>query len=163
MEMIADLAQADAVLAELCGIDQRLKQIEVAMNTVLDAAKAEAKAKAAPLAARKKTLEAGLAAFSAYNRAELFGKRKSLDRAHGSFGFRLCSKLKTSTRITWEMVLQKLKDYGFKDGIRIKEEVDRDALRSWPKERQELVGVFLDSDDEFFVEVRQEKLKEEAA
>ncbi|WP_027366959.1 host-nuclease inhibitor Gam family protein [Desulfocurvibacter africanus] len=160
---IEDLAQADAVLEELCRIGRKLGEIEAAMNEALDVAKAEAKKAAAPLAARKKELETALATFGAYNKADLFKKRRSVERAFGVFGFRKSTKLKLLSKFTWALVLQRLKELKLEDGIRIKEEVNKEALQTWPEERQETVGVKLDTSDEFFIELSQEKLKEEAA
>ncbi len=163
MMTIEDMTQADAVLEELCRIGRRLGEVEAAMNEALDQAKAEAKKAAAPLAARKKELEEALALFGAYNKADLFKKRKSVERAFGVFGFRKSTKLKLLSKFKWEMVLQRLKELKLTEGIRIKEEVNKEALQAWPEERQETVGVKLDTSDEFFIELRQEKLKEEAA
>lgn len=46
--------------------------------------------------------------------------------------------------------------------IRTKLEVDREALRGWPGERLESVGVKLETVDEFFVELKQEALQNAA-
>lgn len=154
--VVADLKQAEAALAEMAEIDRTAEAREAAMNAAIDAARTEAKALCEPLAARRKELEQALASFAELNKAELFGKRKSLDLGFGTIGFRLSTSIKTVAKITWDMVLQKLKDFGFTEAVRSKESVDKDVLRGWPDERLATVGARREVRDEFFIEINRE-------
>jgi phage host-nuclease inhibitor protein Gam len=157
---IADLNQAGNALAELARLDRDLKAIESDLNEGVDQLKAEAKAKAEPLAARRKELETGLATFAEANKAELFKRPKSRELTFGTIGFRKSTKLLTLPKLTLATVLEKLKSYKFTEAIRKKESVDKDAMRDWPDERLELVGMRRKKEDEFFIELKAEGLGE---
>jgi phage host-nuclease inhibitor protein Gam len=157
---IADLIQAGNALAELARLDRDLKAIESDLNEGVDQLKAEAKAKAEPLAARRKELETGLATFAEANKAELFKRPKSRELTFGTIGFRKSTKLLTLPKLTLATVLEKLKSYKFTEAIRKKESVDKDAMRDWPDERLELVGMRRKKEDEFFIELKAEELGE---
>lgn len=154
--VVADLKQAEAALAEIAEIDRTAEAHEAAMNAAIDAARTEAKALCEPLSARRKELEQALATYAELNKADLFGKRKSVDLGFGTIGFRLSTSVKTAARTTWEMVLQKCKDFGFVEAVRTKESVDKDALRGWPDERLATVGARREVKDEFFIEINRE-------
>lgn len=69
-----------------------------------------------------------LQAYAVENQAELFSKKKSLDMAHGTIGFRTGTpKLKTLKGFTWASALQLVKEFlpGF---IRTTEEIAKDKL-----------------------------------
>lgn len=69
-----------------------------------------------------------LQAYATENQAELFTKKKSLDMAHGTIGFRTGTpKLKTLKGFTWASALTLLKKYmpGY---VRTSEEVAKDKL-----------------------------------
>jgi len=159
--VIADLKQADAALTELARLERDLAEIEAGMNEKVDQIKTAAGNRAAPLQARRKELGAALATFGELNKTELFGRRRSLERPHGVIGFRRSTKLLTLPKLTLAMVLEKLKDYGFDDAVRVKEAVDKEAMRDWPEQKLETVGMRRVSKDEFFIEVKTEELKEE--
>ena len=156
--VVADHKQADAALAEIGRIDRELAAIEAGLNETVDAAKAEAAARMEPLKATRKELGAALQGYATVNKAELFSTRKSLDLVFGMIGFRKSTKLKTKAKVTWAMVLGKLKDLGLTDGIRVSETVNRDELRTWPKERLDLIGAMRVESDEFFFEVNEERI-----
>ncbi len=162
IEPIGDLAAANAALGEIAGLQRRLAGIEQGMNEAIDHAKKAAEAEAAPLAARLKALEGGLQAFAALGKGALFADRRSVELAHGQFGFRRATALKTAAKVTWDMVLGKLRELG-QGCIRLKEEVDKQALGEWTDERLELVGVRRVETDTFWYEVAAEDLKAEQA
>lgn len=81
-----------------------------------------------------------LQAYAVENQAELFSKKKSLDMAHGTIGFRTGTpKLKTLKGFTWASVLQLVRQFlpGY---IRTSEEVAKDKLLA---DRE---GTILDND-----------------
>jgi len=167
---LSDIKEADAALAELAGIKRDLAALEHVMNESIDSIKAEAKAQSAPLAARAKDLEVALANFSTARKDDLFPKKKSLDLTFGVLGFRQSTKLKTLARWTWKLVLGRLQELAdspdggaFLEAIRIKPEVDKEAMREWPEERLATVGVQRVAEDEFFYELKSVELKEDAA
>jgi phage host-nuclease inhibitor protein Gam len=100
--------------------------------------------------------------YATENRAELFARRKSIETAHGTLGFRTGTpKLKTRKGFTWAAVLELLRDKG-RDYVRITEEVAKDRLlsdRDQPEVAELLpsVGLVVDQDEAFYVEPKQEE------
>ena len=58
--------------------------------------------------------------------------------------------------MTAEMTLERLHQYHLTDGIRVKEEINKDAAMGWPDERLELVGLKRQQSDTFFIEISKE-------
>lgn len=161
--VIADATQADEALRQLAEITREQDRIETGMNAQLDQIKAAARLQQEPLAASRKRLEEALAVFAIQRKDELFSERKrSLELVFGTIGFRKSTSLRLLAKHTWAMVLGRLQDLNLSAGIRIKPEVDKDTLRTWPAERLETVGVKLETVDEFYVELKQESLKDAA-
>lgn len=149
--------QAEGTMAEIAALDRKLAALSVAMNKELDAAKEKAALAAAPLAARRKELESGLAVFAVLNRKELFPDgAKSLDLGFGLIGFRASTKIVQQNNISAEVTLERLRKFKFLDGIRTKEEVNKDAMATWTDERLETVGLRRQKSDGFFVEVKED-------
>lgn len=160
--IVADRAQAEGALAEMAALDRDLSGIEVEMQERIDAAKAEASQKSLALVTRRKELADAVAVFAKLNRQELFAKAKSLDLGFGVIGFRLSTKIAQTRGITVEMTLEKLRQYGLADGIRIKEEINKEAALGWPDERLELVGLRRQQTDTFFIEVKKDAIPADA-
>lgn len=162
--IIADLPQADDALRQLAEIAREQARIETGLNDQIDQLKAAAKAQLAPLSANRKRLEDALAVFGTQRKAELFPeKKRSQELAFGTIGFHRATGLRLRAKHTWAMVLQRLQDLGFADGIRVKREVDKDALRGWPDGKLEDVGVTRETSDEFYIELKVEELADKAA
>lgn len=149
--------QAEGTMAEIAALDRKLAALTVAMNKELDAAKEKAAQAAAPLAARRKELESGLAVFAVLNRKELFPDgAKSLDLGFGLIGFRASTKIVQQNNISAEMTLERLHKFGFVEGVRTKEEINKDAMTAWTDEKLETVGLRRQKSDGFFVEVKED-------
>ena len=170
VEVLSDLKEADAALAELAAIRRDLTALEHVMNESIDNIKAEAKAQAAPLTVRMKALETALANYATVRKTELFQKKKSVDLTFGVLGFPQASKLKTLAKWTWKLVLERLQELAdcpegkpYYEAIRVKSEVDKEKMRDWPEERLATVGVLKVAEDEFYYELKAEEIKENAA
>ncbi len=149
--------QAEGTMAEIAALDRKLAALTVSMNKELDAAKEKAAQAAAPLAARRKELESGLAVFAVLNRKELFPDgAKTLDLGFGVVGFRASTKIVQQNNINAEMTLERLRKFKFLEGIRTKEEVNKDAMTAWTDEKLETVGLRRQKSDGFFVEVKED-------
>ena len=156
--VIATLERADSAMMELAGIERDLRAEEDAMNDKIALLKEEAKAKAALLEAQKKAIASALCVFLKMNKAELLKDKKSVELAFGVMGFRASTSIKQMNGISAESSLQLLKDKGLPEGIRIKEELDKEAMRGWPIARLNLVGLTRQDKNEFFIELKEEKL-----
>lgn len=151
--------QAEGTMAEIAALDRKLAALTVAMNKELDAAKEKAAQAAAPLAARRKELESGLAVFAVLNRKELFPDgAKSLDLGFGVVGFRASTKIVQQNNISADMTLERLRKFKFMEGIRIKMEINKDAMTAWTDEKLETVGLRRQKSDGFFLEVKKDPL-----
>ena len=160
--VIADRAQAEGALAEMAALDRKLAGIESAMQEVIDTAKATASQQANPLLARRKELADAIAVYAKLNRQELFAKAKSLDMGFGIIGFRASTRISQVRGITAEMTLEKLHQYNLADGIRVKEEINKEACLGWPDERLELVGLVRKILDTFFIEIKKDEVPQGA-
>jgi len=159
---VKDRTQANQVLAEIGQLKRQIAAINAALNDDIDRAKAEAEQKIAPLASRMDAMENGLLAFAEYNKDELFPKQRSLDLTYGVIGYRRSKELGTMPKITWKQVLGKLKELGLSAGIRTKEDVDKEHLRTWPEERLALIGCRNIEKDSFWYEVKEEEIQKAA-
>lgn len=95
------------------------------------------------------------------NKEELFQKRKSVESAHGIFGFRTGTpKLKTLKGFTWASVLNLCKEY-LPEYVRTTYEVAKDKLladrdKEEVSEQFEKVGILVAQDESFYLEPKKE-------
>ena len=54
------------------------------------------------------------------------------------------------------MTLERLRKFKFLEGIRTKEEINKDAMTAWTDEKLETVGLRRQKSDGFFVEVKED-------
>lgn len=155
---VRDKAAANEALAQIADIKRKVADIENQMNDIIDKAKASGAAQAAPLKKRMAALEAGLIAFAEFNKSQLFHVRRSVELDYGRIGYRRTRELKTKSKITWAMVLERLKELSFIQAIRTKESIDKDELHKWPDERLELIGVRRVKRDQFWYETDEERI-----
>ena len=100
-------------------------------------------------------------AWATEHRAELFVKKKSMDSAHGTIGFRTGTpKLKTLKGFTWASVTKLLKQF-MPDYVRITEEPAKDKLladRELPGVMESFpdMGIAVAQDETFFIELKKE-------
>lgn len=161
--VVADRAQAEAALAAMAALDRKIGEIEATMQEEIDLAKTRASQAAAPLLARRKELADAVAVYAKLNQQELFTNAKSLDLGFGIIGFRASTRIVQMRGVTVEMTLEKLHQYHLGDGIRIKEELNKDAALGWPDERLELVGLQRQQRDTFYIEIKKEDVPEGGA
>ncbi|MEW6670200.1 MAG: host-nuclease inhibitor Gam family protein [Thermodesulfobacteriota bacterium] len=148
--------QVDDCLRQIGVIDRKVGLMEAAANEDIDKIKARSKALAAPLLEKKAGLELAVKEFCEANRSE-FAKVKTRVLTFGSVGFR------QSTRIIVKRVadtLQALKDLGLSSCIRIKEELDKEAMKNLSTETLAEVGAGLKTQNAFGYEINQERIKE---
>lgn len=102
-----------------------------------------------------------LQAFATENQAELFSKKKSLDRSHGTIGFRTGTpKLKTLKGFTWASALNLVKEF-LPAFVRTSEEVAKDKLLAdreveGMSEQMAKCGIMVAQDETFYVEPKKE-------
>ncbi len=150
-------AQAEGALAEMAALERKMIQADLDMRETCDAAKEKAREIKAPLEARYKELEAAIKKWATMNKSALFAERKSLDLAFGVFGFIASTGIRQMDGVTEPETLAKIKALGFTDALRIVEEVNKEAMESWPEERLALVGCLRRTVDKWHCKTKQEK------
>lgn len=147
--------EVDEALRNIGVVDRELALIEAGQNEQIDQIKKDTKVKAAPFMARKEGLETAIKEFCDANRSE-FIKVKSKAMPFGEVGYRL------STKIMIKKVadtLQALKDLAFKNCIRTKEELDKEAMKSLTDEQLAQVGAARKTENVFGYTINQERLQ----
>ncbi len=155
---IRDLKQANAALGEISQLKRNIEIIEADMNESIDRIKRAADAFSAPRRTRLEALANGILAFAEFNKEILFDKRRGIELSFGGFGFRRSSEIRPKGRGTWAQVLDKIKELGSHEVIRIREDVNRDQLRGFSDEKLELLGVKRIEKDIFWYEIKTETI-----
>lgn len=168
--LIGDMDAADKALARLAEINRVVEAEESKLNETVDKMKALAKERLAASLADRKAIEAALGTFAGSKKDELFEKARSRQLNFGTIGFRRSTEIKAKGKGTLAGILERIKtlitgepDDPFTDAVRIKEELNRDAMVKWPEERLELVGARRVKKDVFYYELKVEEIKEAAA
>ncbi len=159
---VATLDQADQALAEIASLTRQIARVENELNERIDALKAQAKEQVDPWKLRLEALERGLKAFAKAHKDALFTELRSCEVLHGSFGFRRSTVLRVRKGVTWGEVLDRLGAMGRHDAIRVRKDVDKEALRQWPEADLEPLGVKRHEKDVFWYEVKAEQLDDVA-
>ncbi len=154
--IVENLEQAEGALAELAQIQRKLTEIELEQQDAIDHAKALASQKSQGHFARVKELENGLAMFGKLNKRTLFDKARSKDLGFGIIGFRASKAIEQQRGIPKETSLEKLKEFGFLEGIKVKESLNKDAMQTWSQEKLETVGLVRKEKDTFYIELKQD-------
>jgi phage host-nuclease inhibitor protein Gam len=160
---VKDLAAANKALAEIAEMKRTVKARENGMNDEIDRIKAETEAAVAPLQAKIASLENGLLAFAEYNKDELFVGKRSTELDFGRLGYRRSKEIKPMPKKTLAMVLGKIKELGFAEGVRTKESVNKDELSQWSDEKLALVEARRVEKDTFWYEIDEQEIKGKVA
>ena len=121
---------ADEAFATYAKSDAQLQKINADIELQCAKIREKYADKLSVLTCEKEQAFDTLQSFATENQAELFSKKKSLDMAHGTIGFRTGTpKLKTLKGFTWASALNLLKNFlpGY---IRKIEEIAKDKLLS---------------------------------
>lgn len=156
--VIANKEEAMVALAEISSLDRSIANIEADMQAEIDAARARARQRAGSITAHRVELANGVAVWAKLHKEELFKNSKTLDLKHGKIGFRASSAITQERGVTAEMSLNRCHELGLNDGIRLKEELNKERLLSWPEERLALIGVKRQLRDTFFIDIPQESI-----
>ncbi len=129
----ADMDEAAEMIAEIGKLERQLKRAGANLEGVLAKVNTRAKDKAKPHHERISTLTAGLKKFCADRRAELTdnGKRQHIEFTSGE-----CTWTKRPPRVSVrggdDKAIILLKAHGLEALIRVKETIDRNAIRADP-------------------------------
>lgn len=154
--------EAEAAFAEYSKADAQIIKINAEMDLAFSKIREKNQDKLAELEKLKEDSFARLNVFAEKN-PDLFGKKKSVELAHGTIGFRTGTpKLKLRKGFQWNAVLELLRNNSIlKKYVRTSEEVAKDKLladREDPEVSTRLadVGIMVDQDERFYVEPKKE-------
>lgn len=150
--------EVDSTLQEIAAIDRDLLLVESAGNEKIEEIRKAMKCAAQPLQDKKAAMELAIKEYCESNRME-FSKIKTKALTFGEVGFRL------STKIIIKRVaetLQALKDLQLFNCIRIKEEPDKEAMKTLTDETLAEIGAGRKIENVFGYTLNLEKLKEAA-
>ena len=120
---------ADEAFATYAKSDAQIQKINAEIELQCAKIREKYADKLATLGTEKDNAFDVLQSFATENQAELFTKKKSLDMAHGTIGFRTGTpKLKTLKGFTWASALQLAKKFLPMTYIRQTEEIAKDKL-----------------------------------
>lgn len=154
--------QMETAFAEYAAADARLAKINATMDEQITRIREKYSDDIAQLTSTKDNAFEIVQAYAQENREVLFAKKKSLDAAHGTYGFRTGTpKLKTLKGFTWEAVKNLLKEF-LPKYVRVQEEPAKDKLladREVKKVAENLAkcGITVVQDETFFIELKKEE------
>lgn len=154
--------QMETAFAEYAAVDARLAKINATMDEQITRIREKYADEVSRLSETKDKNFEIVQAFAMENRDELFSKKKSMDGAHGTFGFRTGTpKLKTRKGFTWAAALNLLKEF-LPAYVRTSEEPAKDKLladreQSEIAENLEKCGIEVVQDETFFIELKKEE------
>lgn len=120
---------ADEAFATYAKSDAQIQRINAEIELQCAKIREKYADKLSALGAEKDKAFDLLQSFATENQAELFTKKKSLDMAHGTIGFRTGTpKLKTLKGFTWASALTLVKKFMPKTYIRQTEDIAKDKL-----------------------------------
>lgn len=154
--------QMETAFAEYATADAKLVKINATMDEQITKIREKYSDDILKLSDQKDKSFEVIQAFAQENREDLFAKKKSLDAAHGTFGFRTGTpKLKTMKGFTWASALELIKVF-LPNYVRKTEEPAKDKLladRDNKKVSENLskCGIEVVQDETFFIELKKEE------
>ena len=152
---------ADEAFATYAKNDAQLQKINADIELQCAKIREKYADKLATLTEEKDKAFDTLQAFATENQAELFSKKKSLDMAHGTIGFRTGTpNLKTLKGFTWASALELVKEF-LPDYVRQTWDIAKDKLLA-DRDAEEMLsrmakcGMQVVQDEAFYVEPKKE-------
>lgn len=158
--------QADTAFAEFAAQDAREQKITASMDEQITRIREKYQPDLKACTDAKEKAFDTMQVYALENRDVLFSKKKSVETIHGVFGFRTGTpKLKTKKGFTWAAVTNLLKTY-LPTYVRTTVEPAKDLLLAARDNKDvskhfEVIGVYVDQDETFFVEPKKEDIQHE--
>lgn len=158
---INNLSEANQSLREIALLEDDLSRIDAEADRKIAKIKEEAVKKGEQGRKRILELEQGLALFAEYNKTDLFSEKRSAELSYGRLGFHRSTKISIKTKPAEKSTLYLLKTLFGKKAIRIKEEVDKEELKDWPKDKLAQVNAKKIQSDNFYYEIDREQVNQD--
>ncbi len=146
-----DLTEAAQFIREIGQIERNISQINSRLNENISNLTQVATEKVTPHSERQSELLEGLYVFAEARRAELTedGRKKTVDLPTGTIAWRLTPSAVSLNNL--ERILALIKELGLIKFIRIKEEIDKEAMLREPEVAKTIKGVTISQKEEFVV------------
>lgn len=154
---LQNLADVDKALKELCALEAEIERIDAEGEKLIAAIKAKTAETGKPLRERVKEVSATIKAFCDYHKNEYFKDKKSLDLSFGTIGYRLTPPSISISKQT----LALMKQLGLVGYIRVKEEVDKEALLALDDDTLAQIEAVKKQKNEFFVQPKREQVNKD--
>lgn len=157
--------QADAAFAQYAKASAQSEKIQAEIELQCAKIREKYASQLAQLDEEKTLAFDTLSAFAQENKGDLFTKKKSLDMAHGTIGFRTGTpKLKTLKGFTWASALNLVAEF-LPDYIRKIEEIAKDKMladrdEEGMDEKMAKCGIQVAQDETFYVEPKKEEINQ---
>lgn len=154
-----DKDESAEVLAKIAKEQRKIERIKSELNEEVDKLKADATSQAKEHEENILELVEGLYVFAEANRDSLtyHGRRKTVELSTGIFGWRLTPPAVKISNI--KKVLASLDIQGLKRFIRIKREINREAMLQEPDLAKTIKGVTISQVEEFIVKPKEEEIE----
>lgn len=154
--------QAEKVLGDYAQADARIQELTAEMDQKITSIRDKYADRLTELSEKKDEASKILHFYAEKNR-DMFSKKRSLEMSHGKIGFRMGTpKLKTKKGFTWASVMELCKEFA-PDWVRVKEEPNKELILA-NREVEGMdklidkVGVIVDADETFFIELKKEEI-----
>lgn len=148
--------EADSTLKQIREAELELSRISADAEQCMIDIRQRAEEQAQPYKDRIKKMELQLKEFTLLNKADLSGKTKEL--AFGRLGFRMSTRL-VLPKVA-DGVIAQLKKMGMADCVSVKEQVNKEILKTYEEKTILAVGASLEKKDTFWYETKQEQIAE---
>lgn len=141
-------------LKEISDSQRVIAQTESDMNDMIRDIKMESELKIKPHKDKIDALQTEIKEFTEANKSDINGKSKTF--TFGKVGFRKSTKIdliKTAAE-----VIKQLKHLKLNECIKVKEDVDKSKLKTYPEEILKAVGAQRIEDDTFYYELNNQKI-----
>jgi phage host-nuclease inhibitor protein Gam len=145
--------EAEKMVREITTAKLRERSLKADMDSEITAIKKRFESRLADVDEQIQPRMAAINAWATAHQAD-FGNRKSLDMTHGVIGWRVTPPtLKPINGFTWPAVLNRLRDLNRFEFIRVKEDVNKEAMLG-ARESENLKKLYVQvvQDDEFYVD-----------
>ena len=150
--------EAEAAIKRIGERQQQIKRVEADLNDQINALKASAQEQITPLNEEIQADFNGLHVYAEANRADLLkGRAKTVKLGAGDMGWRI-NPPKCQIR-GQDAVVEALERQGLDEAVRIRKEVNKEAIINDPDRYRDIKGITIKQIEEFFVKPHETELE----
>lgn len=148
--MIKDWQECGQALADVGKLEREIELLQLSLKERIADLQQQLETQQASLAAKRNQLLEEISDFAHDHRSDFQGKQ-SRKLSSGELGWRRSSKLDIADEAT---TLQRIKAFGLQEYLRVREEVDRMALKRAPAAHWEQLGISERIEESFYIKAK---------